>query len=150
MGNNHKERAEMGYMELFKLDIDNQRLNDYHSRVTIERGSKNYMRQPAFILGLITSLVLLVPALCCPSASAYRKGDFPGIGNKADWQRANDVYNAALDLDDAHNYEAEAVKLMEAINLYPYEAVYWDKLGICLKRQNKLSQAETAFRNQLV
>ena len=134
----------MGYMELFKLDVDNQRLNDYHSRVTIERGSKNYMRQPAFILGLITSLVLLAPMVFCSAAHSHGENEFPGQGRRQDWDKAIPLYNQAIDLQNTDKYEAAVKKYKSAIAIYPFDENYWLGLGFCLEKIGNAKEGEVA------
>jgi tetratricopeptide (TPR) repeat protein len=149
VGKNQEERAEMGYMKLGKLVVDNRGLSDYHSRVTRSSSSAKHMKRPTFILGLVISLALLAPMVFCPEASAYRDGEFPGVGSRSDWQRANHIYNLAIDQQDAHNYTEEALKLKEAIDIYPFDAEYWNHLGACLMHQNKDREAEPTLRKAI-
>ncbi len=139
----------MGYMELLKLDVDNQRLNDYHSRVTIERGSKNHMRRPAFILGLITSLVLLAPMVFCQCAYSHGDNEFPGQGSRQDWDKAIPFYNQAVDLQNNDKYTAAIQKYKSAIAIYTFDENYWIGLGFCLEKVGNAKEGEVACRKAI-
>ncbi len=88
--------------------------------------SNSYVKL-ALVVGLI--IQFLNPL----SAFAYKEGDFPGIGSEDAWNNAVKYMNQG----NQANGEEACKFYLKAISIYPYDAAFWDNLGIETKDNNK-------------
>lgn len=84
---------------------------------------------------IATSIVALM--ILAQSAAQAGAPEFPGRGNKKDWQRASKTYDQALSQRKRGNIDG-AIKLYEqAINIYPYDGDFYCNLAIHYARDKK-------------
>lgn len=61
---------------------------------------------------------------------AYKEGDFPGVGSEEKWSKAKVFFNNAF---SCNSLDQSAKCIQQAIDIYPYEAAFWNKLGTYMK-----------------
>lgn len=64
----------------------------------MSRGRPKLLPKRVFVLAMLC-LVMFVNV-----ANAYKPGDFPGIGSKSTWLRANNVFDQGVDFLSAGNF----------------------------------------------
>ncbi len=65
---------------------------------------------------------------------AYREGDFPGVGSEEKWKESQPYFNNSL---KCKGTPQEVKLLQQAIDIYPYEGLYWNQLGTHMKTQEE-------------
>jgi tetratricopeptide (TPR) repeat protein len=74
---------------------------------------------------------------------------FPGQGDANDWKKATKFFNLGIDASGAGKF-AEAIKSYnQAIQIYPYDPMFYANLGYALERNNKPADGVTACKKAI-
>ncbi|HEY9759348.1 MAG TPA: tetratricopeptide repeat protein [Oculatellaceae cyanobacterium] len=74
---------------------------------------------------------------------------FPGKGDSKDWTKATKFYNDGIDRASAKDYK-EAIKLYnQAIEVYPYDPMFYANLGFALERNSQPKEGVDACKKAI-
>lgn len=90
-----------------------------------------------------TTLIALTGLMCTPSL-ADSHGQFPGKGSRATWEKAAALADQAIDMTGPKKVDAGIPLLKKAIEIYPYDAKIYYRLG---NRYNEKGNRELAKEN---
>jgi tetratricopeptide (TPR) repeat protein len=95
------------------------------------------------VFGLSFSLVLIL--LSVQSGFCDSSGKFPGTGSYTNWKHAVDSSEDGVDYAQNGNYTMALRCYDEAIQLYPFDALFYFNKGIALKKTGKTKESIPVF-----
>lgn len=74
---------------------------------------------------------------------------FPGKGETAKWEKANDSFNQGIAFYRLAKYPDAIAKYKQAITIYPYDYEYFNNLGLTYKKNGDLDLAIEALKKSI-
>jgi tetratricopeptide (TPR) repeat protein len=101
---------------------------------------------------LMSILLILIAGLVTQAAAfadtvSTDRFDFPGKGDKQQWEKAARIYNEGVDLFHASKTDQAIEKFNQAIATYPYDPNFYNELGLAFDDKGNLAASEAAYRN---
>jgi tetratricopeptide (TPR) repeat protein len=101
----------------------------------------------SILLIVIAALVTQAPTFA--EAASTDTFDFPGKGDKQQWEKAARIYNEGVDLFHAGKTDQAIEKFNQAIAIYPYDPNFYDELGLTFDDKGSLVASEAAHRKAI-
>lgn len=101
------------------------------------------------LISKTTFVLALVSCLYLPPAYCNSDGEFPGTGDYSAWKQAKESNEDGVDYSQKGNNTMAIQCYDEAIQLYPYDAMFYFNKGTALKKSAKPTEALAAFKKAI-
>lgn len=113
----------------------------------LSRGSLNTFPLIQVFPGLVSSLAFIL--LSGLNGFCNSSGEFPGAGSYSDWKQAVNSDEDGVDYAQKGNYTMALQCYDEAIQKYPFDALFYFNKAIALKKTGKTKESLSQFKKAI-